>query len=129
MAHTLLEVIAVEKSITIWAAGKAVGQVVDGVFVKHVQASKHFLQKPPGICLDAQSLADAQRAGARVVRIEDSETGRVYRADISTIRKWGKTLDRGHGAQLALSLGKWTVDDPTVTHRQLDLFGMAGVLL
>ena len=115
------------KSITIWAAGKAVGTVLDGVFVKRVQASRHFLRKPPSICLDAQSLADAQRAGARLVAITDTETGKTYRADIATIRKHGKTIDRGHGAQIALSLGKWQCDDPTVTHRQLDLFGMAGV--
>lgn len=112
---------------TIWANGKAIGAVRDGVFTKGVQASRHFLRKPPAICLDLVSLADAQKAGARRVEITDTETGRVYRADIATIRRWGKTLDRGHGQQVALALGKWQCDDPTVTHRQLDLFGMSGV--
>lgn len=116
-----------KQNITIFAAGKAVGQVIDGAFIKRVQASRHFLQRPPAICLDLVSLADAQRAGARLVRIEDTETAKTYTADIATIRKWGKTLDRGHGQQVALALGKWQVEDPTVTHKQLDLLGAVGL--
>lgn len=115
-----------KQSSTIWANGLAVGAVLDGVLVKRVQASKHFLRKPPAICLDLQSLADAQKAGARRVAITDTESGKTYRSDIATIRKHGKTLDRGHGQQVALALSKWMVDDPQVTHRQLTLFG-AGV--
>lgn len=114
---------------TIRANGKAVGAVRDGVFVKRVQASKHFLHKPPAICLDAGSLADAEKAGARRVEVTDLETGRVYRADVATIRQHGQKLDRGHGAQVALSIGKWAIDDPSVTYRQLDLFAVAGVKL
>ena len=38
-------------SITIRAQGKAVGAVRDGVFVKNVRSSVHFLQRPPAICL------------------------------------------------------------------------------
>lgn len=108
-----------KESITVWANGKAIGRVADGVFVKRVQASKHFLQRPPAICLDLQSLADAEKAGARRVEITDTETGRVYRADVRTIRTHGQRIDRGHGAQLAIALGKWAVDDPQVTHAQL----------
>lgn len=111
---------------TIWANGKAVGAVRDGAFVKRVSASKHFLHKPPAICLDVQSLEDAVKAGARRVEVTDLETGRVYGADVRTIRQHGQKLDRAHGVQIMLALGKWQVDDPAVTHRQLDLFGMAG---
>lgn len=109
-------------SITVWAAGKAVGAVRDGVFVKRVQASKHFLRKPPAVCLDLASLADAEKAGARRVEITDTETGKTYRADVRTIRQHGQKLDRGHGVQIALGLGRWAVDDPTITYKQLDLF-------
>ena len=110
-------------SITVWAAGKAVGAVCDGVFVKRVQGSRHFLQKPPAICLDLQSLADAQKAGARLVKVIDTDTRKTYSADIATIRKHSQKLDRGHGQQLALALGRWACDDPKVTHKQLTLFG------
>lgn len=114
-------------SITVWAAGKAVGAVRDGAFVKRVSASKHFLHKPPAICLDLASLADAEKAGARRVEVTDLDTGKTYRADIATIRKHGQKLDRGHGAQVALGLGRWTVEDQEVTHRQLSLFAGAGL--
>lgn len=113
------------KDITIWAAGKAVGAVRNGAFVKRVQASKHFLQRPPAICLDLASLADAEKAGARRVEVTDIESGRVYRADVRTIRQHGQRLDRGHGAQIALGLGRWDCEDPAIKYRQLDW--LAGV--
>lgn len=108
------------KSITIWANGKAVGAVRDGTFVKNVHSTKHFLQRPPAICLDLASLADAEKAGARRVEVTDLDTGKTYRADIATIRKHGQKLDRGHGAQVALGLGRWAIDDPHVKYCQLD---------
>ena len=107
------------KSITIWANGKAVGAVRDGTFVKNVHSTKHFLQRPPAICLDVGSLAEAEKAGARLVEIRDLDTGKTYRTDIATIRKHGQKLDRGHGAQIALGLGRWAVEDLKVTHAQL----------
>ena len=116
----------VNKCTPIFAAGKVIGQVIDGAFCKRMQGSRHFLQKPPSICLDVQSLADAQKAGARLVKVIDTETGKTYSADIATIRKHSQKLDRGHGQQLALALGRWSCEDPQVTHRQLDLFSLAG---
>lgn len=108
---------------TIWANGKAIGRVTGDVFYKRVRGSVHFLKKPPAICVDCQSLADAEDAGARHVEILDTETGRRYRASCDTIRQRGRYIDRGFGAQYALGMNHWEVDDPKVKFRQLDLFG------
>lgn len=110
------------KCTPIFAAGKVIGQVIDGAFCKRVQGSRHFLQKPPAVCLDLASLADAEKAGARRVEIHDLDTGKTYRADVRTIRQHGQRLDRGHGVQIALGLGRWAVEDPSITYKQLDLF-------
>jgi len=108
-------------SITILAMGRPVGIVRDGVFIKHCLGSRHMLQRPQGWSVDAGSLDDAERAGAVLVQITDTESGRVYTASIKTIRDNGIPLDRGYGLQLALTLDKWTVRDS----RQLDLWGAA----
>lgn len=90
-----------------------------GVFCKTVSARRHFLRTPPAICLGAQSLQDAEAAGAQRVDILDTDTGRTYRASIATCRRYGRPLDRGHGAQLAIPLGQWALDDPASPYRQL----------
>lgn len=117
-----------KESITVWANGKPVGAVRDGVFVKRVSASKHFLRKPPAVCLDRASLADAEKAGARLVKVIDTESGKTYSADVRTIRQHGQRLDRGHGAQIASALGKWDCDDPNVKYRQAELFAVGANL-
>ena len=87
--------------------GKVVGQVENGVFSKTVEASKHFLQKPPAICFDLASLDTAQNLGATRVVVKDKETGKIYQSSISYIQFHGFTLNRGYGAQIALSLDRW----------------------
>ncbi|WP_376793085.1 hypothetical protein [Thermoflexus sp.] len=92
--------------------GRPVGEVRDGVFRKHVRASVHMLRRPPAWALDVESLADAERLGARVVEIVDVETGFRYRASVARIREKGFELDRGHGRQIALELEEWAVEHP-----------------
>lgn len=105
-------------SITIYAQGKPVGDVRDGTFRKRCRASVHMLRKPRGWALDIESLGQAERAGATIVQIEDTESGRVYRASIESIRDNGIPLDRGFGEQLSLPLSGWTVRD----RRQMSFF-------
>ena len=37
------------------------------------------------------------------------DTGATYRADVRTVWRHGRRIDRGYGAQLALALGRWHV--------------------
>lgn len=92
---------------SITVGGRIIGEVRNGVFVKHVRGSIHFLRKPEAIALDANSLKQAEMAGARSVKIIDTETKKVYQALIGTIRKKGIPIDRGHGAQIALPINDW----------------------
>jgi hypothetical protein len=47
--------------------------------------------------------------GAVGVRIEDQETGKVYRADLATLDTYGYRFNRGWGEQIALPLTHWQV--------------------
>jgi hypothetical protein len=111
------------KSIPILAMHRRVGAVVDGVFHKdRVQGSRHFLRQPPGIALDAESLRQAQAAGATSVSITDQETGITYTAAFETIRERGFRFDRGFGEQVGLEFQWWSTGkrvDPLI--RQLAL--------
>lgn len=112
-----------QHSTAIFAAGKIVGFVKDGVFHKSVRASRHMLRRPLAWALDLQSLKDAEAAGARRVALHDRESGRVYEAAISLIRQRGFVFNRGHGQQIGLPLAHWHVVRAGV--RQLTLFEVA----
>lgn len=103
----------------IHAGGKVVGNVQDGVFHKQVQSSRHMLRSPRAWALDSRSLLDAERAGAIVVEIHDTETTLTYIAAIAQLRAQGVRLDRGFGEQIALPLHLWRVEQPGA--RQLTL--------
>lgn len=100
----------------IYAGQKKVGQVVDGVFIKRVLASKHQLRKPPGYAFDISTLEQAEKAGANELKIIDIETGNIYRAAISTI--WTKGFPRQspcYEPQFGLELHHWSKgNEPTV---------------
>ena len=88
-------------------AGRIVGMVRDHELVKRVQESKHLLRSPRGWAIDAHALTVARTLGAIAVRIEDTETGKIYRADLATLDAHGWTFDRGYGRQIALPLHFW----------------------
>ena len=92
---------------------KVIGRVTGGTFEKTIQGSKHLLRTPTALGFDVSTLEDAERAGAAAVAVTDSETGRVYRADIADIRRYGFSVVRGFGRQIALPLSAYSVDgDP-----------------
>jgi len=97
-------------STPIYASGKVIGHVRGDTFYKAVRGSVHFLRKPPAIALDSQSIADAARAGATWVEITDTESGKIYRARLDTIRKHGRVFNRGFGMQIYLCLHEWGKD-------------------
>lgn len=100
------------RAIPIYLRGtqKVIGRVIGHTFEKSIQGRKHLLRTPPALGFDLSTLEDAERAGATAVAVTDSETGRVYRADIATIRRFGFPVVRGHGRQIALPLSAYSVD-------------------
>ena len=112
----------------IFVQGRPVGRVCGDTFYKTVRGSVHMLRKPLAWAMDAQALLDAERSGARLVEIHDSETGNTYRASVETIRAHGFVFDRGHGRQVALVLDRWAVAHPgEPVAAQLCLFEAQGV--
>jgi hypothetical protein len=95
------------KYTNIRVGNRIVGSVKDGVFIKTVKASKHFLRVPPAIAFDIDSLKRASEAGAHTVRVIDTDCNRVYVAPISTIWSKGFEVNRGFGRQIALLLKYW----------------------
>jgi hypothetical protein len=96
--------------------GQVVGRIEGGVFSKEARGSLHRLRRPSAWCLDCYSLDAAERAGAHSVAVIDIETGRVYSATISTIRRLGFPVNRGSGRQVGLELRHWRVSgEPEVT--------------
>jgi hypothetical protein len=89
---------------------KVVGEVIGHEFVKYLRGN-HFLYRPPAIALDCGSLKEAELAGANIVRIIDQESGKVYRALISTIHNKGFPVNRGYGEQIGLLLPLWSGED------------------
>lgn len=87
-----------------------VGQVIGKTFTKHIQGSKHMLRTPRAICLDAQNIIDAERAGAENVRIIDDETNRIYAATFAMFKAKCFRVTRGDGHQLGLTLDQWSIN-------------------
>jgi hypothetical protein len=112
-----------------------VGYVRSGRFHKTICGSRHFLQRPYALGFDVSTLDQAQAAGAFIVVVLDSETGKTYTASIDDIRRRGFVVQRGYGRQIALPLSAYSVsgDEPKSLvaikaepkHLQLGLFGSA----
>ena len=89
--------------------GRAVGRVEGGVFRRVMRSTVHQLQRPPAWAADVDALDQARAAGATRVEIKDLDTGKVYAADLADFYRHGVRVTRGHGVQLALVLGRWSV--------------------
>lgn len=94
--------------------GKVVGMIFGQELVKVAQGSKHMLRSPKAWAFDARALAAARDLGVTTVRVEDTETGRVYRADLSAIYTHGYSFDRGFGEQIALPLTYWQLEGQAI---------------
>jgi hypothetical protein len=92
------------------------------VFVKQVEASRHFLYKPRAIAFDVSTLHDAEAAGATRVEVTDTETGRAYASTMAEIWANGFRVSRGFGEQWALPIGQWRRPGEQAV-QQLSLFG------
>ncbi len=100
--------------------GKPVASLCGTVLRKRVRASVHQLRRPPAWAMDADILHKAQADGARTVEIEDTETGRIFVADIQLFDLCGFRFNRGFGVQVGLPLNHWRVE--ALDARQPSLF-------
>ena len=106
------------------ASGKMCAAIEGDTLRKTVLASKHFLRKPPAIAFDVAILDAARQAGVERVEVLDRESGRNYTATLADFDRFGVSLNRGFGVQLALPLARWQVRRPS-DGIQLSLFGGA----
>ena len=85
------------------------GAIVDGVLVKIGAERKHMLHgyPGPGWAFAITALTIARSLGVQAVRVEDRETGKVYRASMATLDDHGERFDRGYGEQIVLHLKHW----------------------
>jgi len=92
--------------------GKMTGTLRDNgrTFQKSVHSSRHFLRKPPAICLDVDNLRAAEGQGAVSIQIDDLDTGSRYTAAFALLWQIGVPMDRGYGRQIYLPLQYWSVD-------------------
>jgi len=95
------------------ADGKIIGAIRGDVFIKRVDASKHFLRVPPAIGFDVDAIVTARERGAKFAEVFDRESKHTYRAPLSLIESRGFVVNRGYGHQVALPLKDWTRDDET----------------
>ncbi len=87
--------------------GNTFAQLRGNVLFRRCKASRHFLQKPPAIAFTVTALQRAERAGATLVEVEDTESGQVYRASLAKFWEKGFHFNRGFGFQVGLTLGEW----------------------
>lgn len=100
------------------ADGRAiVGRVEGDTFHKPARSSLHMLRRPRAWACDRDALDQARAAGASTVEVLDRDTGATYRADLADFYRRGVTVNRGHGAQLALPLACWEVTGGQVASR------------
>ena len=101
-------------------SGHIVGAVEGGVFVKHALEELHILRKPRGWAFDVASLDAAEAAGAVTIRVDATDTGRVYVASLGDIWRYGIPVSRGHGEQVCLAVERWhTAGDDIGTQPRL----------
>jgi len=98
--------------------GKVVAVIIDNMLHKRVFASKHFLRKPPAIAFDKSVIDEARSKKATDIMVHDRESKKRYKISMDSFVDNAFQIDRGHGVQLALAIGKWTILDP----RQFNLF-------
>lgn len=91
--------------------GNIAGCLKGDVFVKVAKGSRHQLRKPPAWAVDASAF-DQIRHQARLFRIIDTETDRIFEVSIKDFDQYKGVFDRGFGRQYFLPLARWNVIEP-----------------
>lgn len=100
--------------------GKLIGKLENGVLSKVVKGSIHQLRKPPSWAWDKSVIEEAEKLGGEKTQIIDSETNTKFISTFADFRKFGISINRGFGEQIALPIAYWLTDDQN--NLQLKLF-------
>lgn len=87
--------------------GQRVGQLQEGVFFKVIHP-QHFLQRPPAIAVDAETFDQVIAMEAHTIRCYCPERDTTYESSVENFIQYRGELNRGHGRQYFLVLGRWT---------------------
>ena len=87
-------------------AGKIIGQIEGGVFIKRVKQA-HMLKTPRGWAIDCKSYWDFIWPKVHTIRIEETESDTVYEISTKTFDKQKVYMDRNFGAQYYVILKYW----------------------
>ena len=93
---------------TIYFGGRPVMHVKNGAAIRCAKPGER-LRKPEAWSFHESVIAQLQRAGTRVLVVEDLETGITYTVDWPVFLAKSFALDRGAGPQRALPIGYWRV--------------------
>ena len=104
-------------STTVFLRGKPVMEVVEGIAYRKAGRGER-LRKPEGWSFHEEVIAQLQRAGTKVLVVEDLETEITYTVDWPTFLAKAFTLDRGAGPQRALPLAYWSVNGKPPLRRE-----------
>ena len=71
-----------------------------------------MLRRPPAWCINMSVLRDAERLGAKTVRIKDLDADNLtYTVPLAAFWRDGFRLNRSHGEQQGLALDFWQRSD------------------
>lgn len=84
--------------------GQVAGWTENGIYRKRVKGSKHQLRKPPAYGIDENIFQQLVEDKVTDIRIQDTETMKVYAAPPEVWADRGFLQDRGHGLQHFLLL-------------------------
>jgi len=89
--------------------GKTIGRIEGNRFRKQIAGSRHMLQRPPAIAIDAEAYEQQIRPKVEFLEVVDTETGTVYQVSVGRFDQLKKPIDRGWGRQYYLALPLWDV--------------------
>ena len=92
--------------------GVVVAHLVNGILVKKVRESRHMLRSPKAWSFDKSIILTAQKHGARTIRVEAGDTGKVYEVSMKRFMEKAMPIRRGFNSQLALVLKFWDTGEP-----------------
>lgn len=104
--------------------GKVYGSIDNRTLHKRVYGSRHFLQKPPAIAIDAE-LYDSFCNDFDRIEVLDMETDTVYHLTKTDFELYRFELDRGYGRQYAVHIRKWKIGRENKPQEQLTLFAQS----
>ena len=107
--------------------GIPVADLIGTTVVKRVKEKTHMLRTPPSWAFDKKIIDEAYANGATDIRIETTDTDKVYKTTMKIFIDKAIKIDRGFGRQVALLIENWTTKSPEETtespeEKQLSVF-------